>query len=84
MIVSKTSGGLKWPAWAKRDGDWERLLDAIDGLQSLPDAEAYRPVLTAELRTLPEAWDEHLWDRFNDRIAELKNQELDEQWRASL
>lgn len=84
MIVSKTSGGLKWPAWAKRDGDWERLLATIDGLQSLPEAHAYRAILTNELRSLPPAWDEPLWDRFNERLAELKNEEMDEQWRARL
>lgn len=84
MIVSKTSGGVKWAAWAKRDGDWGRLLETIDALSTLEDAHAYRPVLTRELSVLPVQWDEHLWDRYHERIVELQNMELDEQWRASI
>lgn len=84
MIVSKTSGGLKWAAWAKRDGDWERLVEEIDALPSLDALEAYRPVLTKALRSLPEVWDEHFWDRLNERRAELLNADLDSRWKARL
>jgi hypothetical protein len=59
-------------------------LETIDALPSLEAAEAYRPTLTRELSTLPPQWDEHLWDRFNERVADLRNAEMDEQWRATI
>lgn len=67
---------------AKRDGDWQPILDEI---ASLPDPEAVAAwrddFIRNRLQLLPIEWGEPVFDALEWRITECLNEEMDETFR---